>query len=125
MRHVYTLPFRPLAACIALLIAGGSSLAAQPLPPVSASPAEAYSRAVAEYVKAADGELNALRTEIKNHQKAGAKKDFTAVKEQLEVCAQLVEQLRKAAPSSFDTTKSDYERERAELIRLLTKIRTG
>ena len=129
MKHVSRLSVRPLAGCasicVALLVAAPSVFAAPPAAPTAPAAVDPYTRAVAAYVNAAAAEVKALGDQVQNVQKANAKKDLTAVKQTLDVCSKLVEDLRNATQGEFDTVKSKYEKNRNEVIRLLTEAKAS
>jgi hypothetical protein len=86
-----------------------------------------YERAVKVYIEAATEQLQAIRGQIDVRAASIStdeeKKAFEAVYQQVDACDQLLVELKKSGPKSFDTVKSRLEQKRAEMIKFADALR--
>ncbi|PTY08214.1 hypothetical protein DB347_01120 [Opitutaceae bacterium EW11] len=119
MKRVFRL-FLALGALAGMLGSGGGIRAAE-----TATPLDPYTQAVQDYVRAARAETSAVGAEVKKNENGPRSAAYVPVKNAVEDCERLIEQLKVAGPSRFDSVKAQYELARAELMRKLETARRG
>lgn len=117
--------FVRLLALLVFPALGAHLLAQTSVPPSTQVATDPYRVAVNQYVDAATKEVDAIRTEIVSNEKLGKTELYAPARTALEACENLVTRLKSAGQGDFDRIKSEYERNRADLLQKLNTARQG